>query len=487
MSTGKVAVVQSSAVGVTGGIGLATAATALGVVGVVAVGIWAYNKKKDMEAFEYNQKILKKDFDSMLYEVKNLEKNILEKFAVQVNFGDKLSLKAKESFRKYDKSLIKDEKHNKKYQEIVQEFSQEAKMAIFKLKELESETLEVMDSEIESIYRFAEKNRESEEFFQKLEELKRDFAKPNGVEQKRYLVSLMSDEVENLKKKEKQDEINEGVSEIVKGVNEQSVKIIRPRQRVINSIAEFKEKIKKYDNNYIKFKNFNLCNRDRLKMILDSVKLDYGKAKELYIWTKIYKENLIKLTRLELGDVIKKEISLLLNSERIHKEQFESVAYQVNKIIIQKQQQAVIIENLKKNLHSLGYGIVDEIEILDEKLENGEVVYLETDDKDYKIMLKLNKNLGITTRVVRMVATQEEKETISSYQRQKDIESAKKWCTNYDKLTNLLAKNGIILNTKLRLEAEDEDIVYIVDKTLAFQSQKKGSKQDNIPLYNKEN
>jgi|GEM_PF-1969086 len=452
----------------------------IGVIGVCAVGVWVHQKRKDEEVFVYNQNMLKQEFEFMLGEVAKLQDTIFEKFNVKVDFLEKLTKEAEFGVKMYTKDLLKDPAHNKKYEKIVEDFSTQAKKTIFHLKELESEKLEAMDAKIERITKEFEaitKDETLSDEAQKMDEiaqkLQGEFA---SWEDKYSLVSQYQSSLDNYQKSLKSIAVQKGIEELIENVEEQNVEILSATQKLIVAIDEFKAKITKYDASYNRFADITTQSKDKLKMVLESIKLDYGKAKEIAIWSDIYREDLAKLAKLELTDEIQGKITTLQNQERISKEAFQSIADEINAIILAKQERAVLIEALKENLNGMGYSVVNEESTIT-KLENGEIVYLDTDEDEYKIMLKLNSNMDMTTRVVRMVATQEEKENISSYQREKDIEAGKKWCSSYDKLTNLLKINGIELDTTLRIEPEDDDLTYIVDTSLATKAQKESKKE----------
>jgi len=456
------------------------ALTGVGVIGVVAVGLWVNNKKKDEEVFIYNQNMLKQEFELMLAEVKKLQDAIFEKFNVKVDVLQKLNKEAEFGFKMYDKSLIKDPAHNVKYEKIVEDFATVAKKTIFQLKELESEKLEAMNAKIEQIkeqFSTIEKNETLDEQAQKMCEIEQKLqGEFDSWEDKYSMVSAYQSTLDSYQKSLKAIAVKKGIEELIEGVEEQSVAILTPTQKLMASIDEFKEKIAKYDASYERFEDITTQSKEKLQMVLDSIKLDYGKAKEIAIWSDIYKEDLAKLASLELSAEVQERISLLQKQERITKEAFQSIADEVNAIILAQQERAILIEALKDNLGTMGYSVVDEASTI-RKLENGEIIYLDTDEEDYKIMLKLSDEMKISTRVVRIVATQEAKENVTSYQRQEDIEAAKKWCSSYDRLTNLLRVNGIEVDTTLRVEPQDDTVLYMVDKSLATKESKESAKE----------
>ncbi|MBN2825289.1 MAG: hypothetical protein JXQ76_08200, partial [Campylobacterales bacterium] len=355
---------------------------------------------------------------------------------------------------------------------------------IYHLKELESETLEEMNKKIERItqeFEAVEKDEALHEKADKMSEIKQNLTGEFASWEDKYsLVSQYQATLDSYKKELKALAVQKGIEKLIEGIEEEEAAILTPTQKLMAAINEFKEKIKKYDSTYNRFADIATQSKEKLQMVLDSIKLDYGKAKEAAIWSAIYKEDLAKLARLELGDGMHNKITTLQNQDSITKEAFKSIADEINQIILEKQERAILIEALKENLNGMGYSVVNENESL-AKLENGEIVYVDTEDEEYKIMLKLNpQTMDITTRIVRVVATSEEKENVSSYQKEKDLEASKKWCSSYDKLTHLLKINGIEINTTLRIEPEYDDMTYIVDSSLASKKESVQKSNDKI-------
>ncbi|MEA2027815.1 MAG: hypothetical protein U9N49_02415 [Campylobacterota bacterium] len=482
MSAGKVCTVgvNTVATGTTSTIGMVGALSGVGIVGLVAVGVWVHNKKKDEEVFACNQNMLKQEFEFMLGEVKKLQDTIFEKFNVKVDFLEKLTKEAEFGFKMYTKELIKDPAHNKKYEKIVKDFSIEAKKTIFHLKELESERLEEMDEKIKRITQEFDAIAKDETLgveAQKMDEIAQKLqGEFESWEEKYSVVSEYQSTLDSYQKSLKAIIVQKGIEELIEGVEEQSVEILSPTQKLLLAIDEFKEKIKKYDASYARFSDITTQSKDKLKMVLESIKLDYGKAKEIAIWSDIYREDLAKLAKLELTDEVEGKITALQKQERISKEAFQSIADEINEIMIKRQERAILLERLKESLDGMGYSVIEEEGTMS-KLENGEIIYLDSDDDNYKIMLKLSDEMKMTTRVVRMVATQEEKDNVTSYQRLEDIQAAHRWCSSYDRLTNLLRANGIEVDTTLRIEPEDDTVLYMVDESRAPKAQKESEKE----------
>ena len=57
-----------------------------------------------------------------------------------------------------------------------------------------------------------------------------------------------------------------------------------------------------------------------------------------------------------------------------------------------------------------------------ENLKSGEIVYLPLRQDGYHLMLKVSENGELAIRIVRFAASEEEKETITEYTKEKDRE-----------------------------------------------------------------
>jgi hypothetical protein len=93
---------------------------------------------------------------------------------------------------------------------------------------------------------------------------------------------------------------------------------------------------------------------------------------------------------------------------------------------------------------------------LEENVELGKIGYLNTSKKEYKIKYVFYENGEIGFNFVRVGKL----EKLSSYEKLKTVESAKKWCNDFDKLNKELKKEGIEINISLREEPTIDDIIF---------------------------
>lgn len=255
-------------------------------------------------------------------------------------------------------------------------------------------------------------------------------------------------------------------------------------QHFKNEIKIFAKKLKDYDSDIYKsiekliFEANEESFEQRLEIIKNQVKLKYGQVKEMTVLTNIYKNDLEKakllITNYKNNNNLIEEINLKLGNKYINKAEFYELSAKIREFIIfserevfQKTQKQELIQNISKSLNILGYEVInnDEESIL-EKLKMGEILYFDTQWENYKVLVRINQQDEIATRLVKLVASEKDKNHISSYQKQKDQEIAKSWCKDYDKFIESLQKNGIDISVKLRKEPEQEDIQYIVDNKI---------------------
>lgn len=261
-------------------------------------------------------------------------------------------------------------------------------------------------------------------------------------------------------------------------------------QHFKNEIKIFAKKLNDYDSDIYKsiekliFEANEESFEQRLEIIKNQVKLKYGQVKEMTVLTNIYKNDLEKakllITNYKNNNNLIEEINFKLGSKYINKAEFYELSAKIREFIVfsekeifQKTQKQELIQNISKNLNMLGYEVInnDEESIL-EKLKMGEIIYFDTQWENYKVLVRINQQDEIATRLVKLVASEKDKNHISSYQKQKDQEIAKAWCKDYDKFIESLQKNGIDISVKLRKEPEQEDIQYIVDNKIQKSSVK---------------
>lgn len=221
-------------------------------------------------------------------------------------------------------------------------------------------------------------------------------------------------------------------------------------------------------------------NEQRLKMVKDQIKLTYGKLKDNMAWNSVFKEVLTeyksRLADYDCPSDILKEIDLLLDKTLIEKAEFNSLSGKIKGLIQEAEEKRNMMQTrrefaskVKENLKKLGYSVVEDNggNRSIEELSQEKSVYFDTKWEDYKIMTKINSYGEFITRIVKVVSSDQDRQNISSYQKQKDTEIAKHWCGDFDNFLEGMKQDGINLKVNLRKEPEEEPVLYVVNKELA--------------------
>jgi hypothetical protein len=231
----------------------------------------------------------------------------------------------------------------------------------------------------------------------------------------------------------------------------------------------------------------------RLELIRDQVKLKYGSLKENIVLTNSFKYKLAKLAgalpAFKGSEELLEQLNFMLGSRTISQNDFAEITRRVNEFVaharkpeLLKADKKKLAGKIKKSLENIGYHVFDDTnnrENVLEKLENGEIIHLDTEWPEYKVMLKLDDNNQVATRLVKFVANEAEKIKITEYQKQKDSEVAHKWCSNYDKFLEEMRNSGVGISVKLRKEPGDEGVSYIVDPEMVKNSGRESSENLN--------
>jgi uncharacterized lipoprotein NlpE involved in copper resistance len=230
-------------------------------------------------------------------------------------------------------------------------------------------------------------------------------------------------------------------------------------------------------------------------IIRDSIKLQYGRLKEETALSIVYKTHLQELTvnlaACDAARPLMDKLARLCENKYItldeynaaRKEAFDTLLNEENKLA-----RHTAATHIASALHTLGYTVITGKDSPEDALtafEAGAVTYLKTQWLNYLVMLKYNEDGSVAARLVRVAASDKEKglatpgvkAATSAYQRQKDIETTRKWCGHFDHFLNELKDKGIGFNVELRKEPGDEDILVITDAAIAEASHEATARQ----------
>jgi hypothetical protein len=157
---------------------------------------------------------------------------------------------------------------------------------------------------------------------------------------------------------------------------------------------------------------------------------------------------------------------------------------------------AVFAQRVERTLSEMGYdllpesretgepsteGFTDSDEDKDENediLRPEQVRYLESPYEGYRVMLKVDAKGGVTARLVRAVASEEEKNAPAADQEQKDREAGKKWCRDFDDFLEKMMGQDLPLDVSLRQEPEESQVLVVVDARLKADIRRRGQRQE---------
>jgi DNA-binding transcriptional ArsR family regulator len=190
----------------------------------------------------------------------------------------------------------------------------------------------------------------------------------------------------------------------------------------------------------------------RVELIFEDLKFSYIKARTIYVQTEVLKNDLKMYETFAEEVGMKSEFNDLMQMDILHKEtvdDFIKMLLDRKRQIMEQEIRKVSVDKFIRKIRELGYSVVEEG--LMERLSKGEIVEIRTPfGEDYILRIKY-ENDGIKIMFVRYV---EDEGSLSEYEKHKDISIAKKWCSDYDKIKQLLSQEGIVIEDKQRIEPE---------------------------------
>ncbi|MCS6955624.1 MAG: hypothetical protein NZM44_04645 [Candidatus Calescibacterium sp.] len=264
---------------------------------------------------------------------------------------------------------------------------------------------------------------------------------------------------------------------------------VSEKDLLIKKIHDILDRIKQIDSEYYNKVSFRYLDLEKLddsylRILLDQANLDFSDIKLKVIRTELFSEQLkgyysfvsnfldflkddkdFKLTNyypLILKSL--QDINDLLSKKYIDKEEFEKLQFEISNLInaVQKYMEykhirSSLKKNLKEALEEIGYSLVDSSVV--ENLLNGQVIYLDLPySEDHKVQIKLTDDNQIYFRLVRFV----DSHNLAEYEKQQDIYISQKWCEDYDKILQLLANYGIVIENMKRIEPGQTEMLYIL-------------------------
>ena len=205
----------------------------------------------------------------------------------------------------------------------------------------------------------------------------------------------------------------------------------------------------------------------RLHMIRDRVKTAYGRLKERAVLTDLFKRDLrdfLPAMRKAQGtEDLCARMEGLLAAPAVTREEYNDVRRTVETVFSEQEvsiEDAMLAERVGNVLGKMGYTLLDEE---GGELRPGRMRTLAAPYDGYRVQIKVSGEGQIATRLVRVVGAEEERAHVSEYQRQKDIAAGRKWCSDLNQFYGTLEEEGLAVETILRREPEEEDLVVVLD------------------------
>lgn len=356
----------------------------------------------------------------------------------------------------------------------------------------------IIYSEIEKLYKFSIKNMNSDILTNIYLEAKKLIKNEINMSLSENLLQVETDKNRSLKALlEKAEELKNTSSEIKKTSD---FKIIHgsdifkkiDKQQVIIDSDKKQTEIKKINNLYMKLKllnNKNIINKvqDQINNLenkdiqqLETIKMQLKfwlsenekmskkslELKKILIKNKIFLKYIDSISdKFEIG----KTIDELIEKPIITDEEFNNVLQKIENLkkeeILKHQLENIknlnqVFNIIKQSFYNMGYITISE------NLNINESIYFDTGWENYKIKLRLNENSEITIKFVKIVEKDEDKNTISNEEKEKDLYLSKLWCQSLRNIIDNIQKNGIMFKNLKIYEPEEIGIEIEVNKEL---------------------
>ncbi len=213
----------------------------------------------------------------------------------------------------------------------------------------------------------------------------------------------------------------------------------------------------------------------RLKLIRGQIKTTYGYLRERAVLTDMFKRDLKDflppMRKAQGTEALCQRMEDLLASSNVSRDAYDEIYMSVKKVFLEQMEtitDALLAERVEGTLKQMGYMLMDE-EGRPVELKAGEARLLSTPYEGYRVRVKVGQDGAIATRLVRVVGSEEEKASVSEYQKQADIEVGKKWCANLKQIHEALAEEGMPVRDIFRKEPGEEPLDIIVDPSVRKQ------------------
>jgi len=248
-------------------------------------------------------------------------------------------------------------------------------------------------------------------------------------------------------------------SEYMEKLFELKSKILIEKDRYIKVISKYK-----INEDVTKIEEFFEDESSELEVMLELVKnMDESEAKRIsllehpleiklkevkVIYLKLFNTQLIKeelQNKFDKFDDAEKIIAKEMLSQKI----IEKKRYRKFMHHHYQNQQKEELQTIQESFESLGYKF-------DEDIQDNTLQYITTDDSKYKIAIRVvNGQISLVFTRLLQKGTH-----LSEYEKAKDVQKAKKWCSDFDKVKAVMIQNGLHIDENARIEPTLENIRY---------------------------
>jgi len=445
---------------------------------------WIKNRLSPEEVYRETREWLDKSFKEVIQSIKERVKTLSERYPhlpKLVNHDIKtLEFKAEQYLNTYTEDIARTPYHDKLVENWVKDFNEEAlrikrKIAeyvldtdkkkeelanlIRQLKEIEIPDESPLKKELIALKKKIYHLIKDKKFIDAFEEILIFLPKAKALELQ-Y--------IEQKKREEQQEKTQENLS-ITEKHEIQQEKIKRKEFEELDKlkleITSYLNMIESLDGNIFnslkKYQEIVKYSTDtkQLETIKEKIKNEYRQLRKNITLTKVFREDIKEMIqKTDIDELIQKGEELLHQKYITSKEYLEFYEEYVY-LTSQQKKKKEVVHKLREAFEELGYKFKEE-QKPELRLYKGDITYLDTPMGDqYKLAVKLEGN-KLITRFTRLVADEKELASLSSYEKIKDVEKAKEWCSDYEKLLQVAEEKGIEMEPKLIVEPNIDKIYY---------------------------
>jgi hypothetical protein len=232
---------------------------------------------------------------------------------------------------------------------------------------------------------------------------------------------------------------------------------------------------------------------DRLASLRDQMKTAWGALRERAASTAFFRDKLEELLGVlqasqnaadsREGSELIRRCGAMRGGKFIDRALFMTLYEEICRFVWARNEEiadAFFAQKVEQALSEMGYELLSD-ELPDEApqlelegqaaLQTGQIHYLESPYEGYRVMLKVDSKGTVTTRLVRVVESDDEAnnkanddKNASADQKQKDREAGGKWCHDFDGFLEKMREQNLPLDVTLRKEPDETELLTVVDK-----------------------